>query len=293
MKKKHLLWLVLLLYYAAHAQTSPPITKTKKVLIIGIDGCRPDILLYAKTPNIDKIWQNGAYLFCAQTDPISFSGICWTGMLTGVWHKKHNVLTNSYKNPNTKEYPHFFHRVKEQFPYKKTASVVNWSPVNKILQKGDADIVETYTKDEKVAERAIAVLKEENPDVLFVHFDNVDHTGHSKQYSLQSKPYIKSIEDVDTLVGKVVNSLKDIPKSENDEWYIIISTDHGGNAYNHGKNIPVHTSIFFIVNGKEVTKGEILEPVNVIDVAVTAMHILGVDIKKDWNLDGKIQGFKK
>ena len=71
-----------------------------KVLIIGIDGCRPDALLKANTPNLDKLWKNGAYIFNTKTDEISSSGICWTGMLTGVWHEKHNVLTNSYKNPS-------------------------------------------------------------------------------------------------------------------------------------------------------------------------------------------------
>jgi predicted AlkP superfamily pyrophosphatase or phosphodiesterase len=56
----------------------------RKVLVIGIDGCRPDALLNAKTPNIDQLWQNGAYSFKAKTDELSSSGICWTSMLTGV-----------------------------------------------------------------------------------------------------------------------------------------------------------------------------------------------------------------
>ena len=72
--------------------------KENKVLIIGIDGCKPDALLKAKTENIDSLWKNGAFSFNAKTDEISSSGICWTGMLTGVWHNKHNVTTNDYKN---------------------------------------------------------------------------------------------------------------------------------------------------------------------------------------------------
>ena len=52
-----------------------------KVLIIGIDGCRPDALISASTPNIDKLWKNGAYSFHTKTDDISYSGSCWTGVL--------------------------------------------------------------------------------------------------------------------------------------------------------------------------------------------------------------------
>ena len=40
---------------------------TNKVLIVGIDGCRPDALLSAETPNIDKIWQSGSFSFHAGT----------------------------------------------------------------------------------------------------------------------------------------------------------------------------------------------------------------------------------
>ena len=83
-----------------------------KVLIIGIDGCRPDALLSASTPNIDKLWKNGAYSFQTKTDDISYSGSCWTGMLTGVWHAKHKVLSNKYLDPNIEEFPHFFNRLK-------------------------------------------------------------------------------------------------------------------------------------------------------------------------------------
>ena len=87
--------------------------KVKKVLIVGIDGARPDAILEAETPVIDSLMLNGAYSFSAKTDTISSSGICWTGMLTGVWNNKHKVVSNAYKNPNTEAYPHFFQRLKE------------------------------------------------------------------------------------------------------------------------------------------------------------------------------------
>jgi predicted AlkP superfamily pyrophosphatase or phosphodiesterase len=87
-----------------------------KVLIIGIDGCLLDALLETNTKNLDVLWKNGAYTFKAKTDDLSWSGVCWTGMLTGVWKEKHKVYSNEYKNPNIKEYPHFFRHVKQQKP---------------------------------------------------------------------------------------------------------------------------------------------------------------------------------
>lgn len=261
-----------------------------KVLIIGIDGCRPDAMLAAKTPNLDVLWREGAYSFSAQTDPISSSGICWTAMLTGVWHEKHKVISNEYKNPNIKEYPHFFHRVKEQKPELRTYSVVNWAPLHKILQEGDADIANYLLTDEKVTKRVTDLLLNDNPDVLFVQLDEVDGAGHKNDYIPESKKYLKAIEKADAQVGQMLKAIKNRKTYKNENWLVLVSTDHGGSNFGHGKDIPEHTTIFYIASGKGVKKGEVEQQVNVIDVAVTAMKYLDIETKESWNLDGKVVG---
>jgi predicted AlkP superfamily pyrophosphatase or phosphodiesterase len=261
-----------------------------KVLIIGIDGVRPDCLLKAKTPNLDKLWENGAYSFSAKTDPISSSGICWTAMLTGVWHEKHNVLDNDYTNPNIAEYPHYYHRVKQQKPDSKLYSVVNWSPIHKILQDGDADIANYLLTDEKVTNRVADLLLNDNPDAMFVQLDEVDHAGHEYVYSENSEKYLAAIEKADTLVGNMISAIQNRKTYSKENWLILVSTDHGGSNKGHGKDIPEHTTIFYFVNGNDVKKGELKHQVNVIDVAITAMQHLGVQIEKSWKLDGKVAG---
>lgn len=261
-----------------------------KVLIIGIDGVRPDCLLAAKTLNLDNLWKNGAYSFSAKTDPISSSGICWTAMLTGVWHEKHNVLDNEYTNPNLAEYPHYYHRVKEQKPGLKLYSVVNWNPIHKILQEGDADIANYLLTDDKVAGRVADLLQNDNPDAMFVQLDDVDHAGHEYGYSVNTKQYLAAIEKADTLVGKMISAIQNRKTYSKENWLILVSTDHGGSQKGHGQDIPEHTTIFYIANGKDVKKGEVKQQVNVVDVAVTAMKHLGIKIEKSWNLDGKVVG---
>jgi len=264
--------------------------KQKKVLIIGIDGCRPDAFIAAKTPNIDLLLKTGAYSYHAKTDPISSSGICWTSMLTGVWHEKHNVTTNEYKNPNVSEYPHFFRKLKETNKDIKTVSIVNWEPIHKILQEVDADICEHYSPDEKVAERAAEILLEKNPDAMFIQLDDVDHAGHTYDFSPTSPDYLLEIEKSDSLTGIIVNSIKKRPSYKDEDWLIIVTTDHGGSNFGHGKDIPEHTTIFYIVNGSPVQKGEIKDSVFVVDVAVTALDFLGYSPRKTWNLDGNQKG---
>jgi predicted AlkP superfamily pyrophosphatase or phosphodiesterase len=40
---------------------------TGKCLLIILDGCRPDALAQAHTPNIDSLRQSGAYTWTART----------------------------------------------------------------------------------------------------------------------------------------------------------------------------------------------------------------------------------
>ena len=62
--------------------------KKRKVLMIGIDGCRSDALSQALTPNIDSIIAHGAYSLQAQTGNYTVSGAGWSNTFTGVWENK-------------------------------------------------------------------------------------------------------------------------------------------------------------------------------------------------------------
>jgi hypothetical protein len=38
-----------------------------KIILVVFDGCRPDGLAEAHTPNVDALWQSGAYSWTAQS----------------------------------------------------------------------------------------------------------------------------------------------------------------------------------------------------------------------------------
>lgn len=280
-----ILGLIFLAGMDAHAQTI-----INKVLIIGIDGCRPDALLAAKTPNMDKLWKSGAFTFKAGTDEISSSGPAWSAMLTGVWHQKHGVTNNEYEDPNLEHYPHFFHRVRQEKPELRTYSVVNWGPIHNILLEGDATYTSSKISDALVAEEVASILEEQEVDVMFVQLDEVDGAGHRHDYTIGSKKYLAAIERSDKQVGIMVDALKKRSLIERENWLIILSSDHGGSDYGHGKNIPEHTTVFFIASGPGIQKGEITGEVGVVDVAATALHYLGIPAKSQWDLDGRVAG---
>ena len=82
----------------------------KKLLLIGIDGCRTDALISASTPNIDKLIEDGVFIenaICSINGQPTMSGPGWSTMLTGVWYDKHGVSGNFFRGSKIDKFPPF------------------------------------------------------------------------------------------------------------------------------------------------------------------------------------------
>jgi predicted AlkP superfamily pyrophosphatase or phosphodiesterase len=294
MTRPLLVWLLLTLLSPLASGQDPTTgdkSRPRKVLIIGIDGCRPDALVAAKAPHLHALVKEGASSLKAQTGPITVSGPGWSSMLTGAWADKHGVRTNDFKGENLKQYPHFFRRLKQARPKSFTASVVHWAPIADHIVV-DADINRKHKTDAEVARDAVTVLGRPELDVLFVHFDDVDGAGHGKGFHPTVPEYLAAIEKTDAYVGALLKAMRGRPKSAAEDWLVLVSTDHGGSGKSHGKDNPEHRTIFFIAHGPSVKPGTIEPPPLIVDVATTALMHLGVPPQKSWDLDGKAVGLK-
>ena len=70
------------------AQTTRPVPGIDHVLIISVDGLRPDVLLRADTPNMHTLFHNGSFTFWARTTAQSITLPSHVSMLTGVVPEK-------------------------------------------------------------------------------------------------------------------------------------------------------------------------------------------------------------
>ena len=156
--------------------------QTKKVLFIGIDGCRADVMMSSNTPNIHSLVNQSIYSLDGLCAATTWSGNGWSTMLTGVWHTKHNVQDNNFTSPNYVNYPDFLTRAETYNSNLRTISLAHWAPINdKIIQ--NADVQTNLGTDLAVKNAAVSALQSDNPDILFVDFDDVDHAGHSYGFS--------------------------------------------------------------------------------------------------------------
>jgi len=282
----------------------------KKVLYIGIDGTRFDAIEKADTPHLKALIANGIHSpTCLilgdrykKNDTISGPG--WSSILTGVWADKHGVHNNTFVGRNYTEYPHFFARLKEVRPEAKTASFVTWEPIHKFVvsaadvsvnfEEKDHGILDYDRYDTAATDAAVKHLAEANPDALFLYIGQVDVAGHAKGFHPTVPEYIAAIERADKLVGRAIAAVKARKTFADEDWLILVTSDHGGKGTGHsgGHSTPEILNSFLIASGASAARGTFEQQVYLVDAPVTALAHLGVKPKDDWKLDGKPVGLK-
>ena len=264
------------------------------VLVIGIDGCRPDGIEAARTPALDRLIKGGIFVraSCLPPRPTiadSVSGPGWAAIVTGVWAEKHGIRDNSFRGSRIDHFPHFFARLRASGFQGKLASVVHWEPIRSQLVRGTADVDEAYGSDDQVADRAVALLEDEQLRVLFLHFDDADHAGHTYGFDPDLEQYRAAIEAIDRRVGRILAGLDRRVRNRQENWLVLVTSDHGGSGKSHGggaRDVERRTS-FIIASGQAFRGRQLTRPASLPDVAATALyHLLG-RIDPEWQLDGR------
>ena len=301
----------LLLASCGEAPSADSARGTPKVLLIGIDGVRPDVLAEVATPHIDALVLEGWYTAEARTTTPSVSGPAWSSMLTGVWPDKHGVTNNNFTGRNYAQYPSFLARVEEVRPELATFAALDWLPLAE-LEGGDPvippaidarEIVDGYDlgwgeADGEVTARAVQHLGAADPDALFVYLGNPDETSH-RNGSIGAE-YRDAIALADQHVGMLVDAIRARPSHATEDWLVLISTDHGRRADGgHGGASPEEMTIFIVASGPATatwpgqatspaaaTQPAPRPPTFIVDVAATALDHLGIASDTAWGLDG-------
>ncbi len=236
--------------------------RQRKLLIIGIDGCRPEGIDAANTPNIDAIAANGQKTYHSYCQFPTWSATGWSSMLTGTWSHKHQAKENFFIGNQLSTYKHLFSHINDVNPSLVTASIVDWSPINNTIVK-HADIKITTSSDDRVRDRSVETLTNEDVDILFSYFVSVDDNGHATGFSANNPNYINAVEVVDGYVGDIMTALNNRPNIVNENWLIFVSTDHGGLSRGgyidgHGANSWGEKNTFMIISGDSIPN-EVIE----------------------------------
>ncbi|MBL4902840.1 MAG: alkaline phosphatase family protein [Desulfocapsa sp.] len=254
-----------------------------KTILVIIDGCRPDGLEQATTPNLDHMIDNGAHTLNASTVsppitlPVHFS------IFTSLTPIGHNVLSNT-GSPTPSTDARSIIDVAKDFG-KKTAAFYSWEHFRNLSAPGSLDhshfIKSSSVEncDIEIAQAAAAYLTSSSPDFCFVYFEGTDIAGHKTGW--MSKEYLDAIEMADTAIGIILDELAQTNAS--DSYTIILHSDHGGRGHHHMENTQEVMTIPWLIFGPGVrAKHRITENVNIIDTAPTLATLMGIPAHHTW-----------
>lgn len=215
---------MILLAGVTNAQTS----KTKKALVIGVDGLINTAIDYASTPSIDQLLANASYSMNGMGGMPSYSSTGWSTILTGVSAAKHGVQTNnSFVGNHFGQYPSVVKRVRGLKGNMVVGSVVRFSGINDVLNT-DAQHKFNYATDNEVFEKAKELLAQANMDLLFTQFSQPKEVGMQNGYQLRDAKYVLAVQQIDQYVEGLMRAIQARPTYTNENWAIFFVSTHGG-----------------------------------------------------------------
>ena len=218
--------------------TSDPEKRSNKVLIVGIDGVRSDVISSENSPFLYSFLNssNSYSNLNHKTEKDTYSGPNWTSILTGVHYEKHNVLDNSFENNQLELYPNFFNYLESSMENHESYSLTNWVPLNQNVLKNDVDYANMeYYSDSLVFEFSKDIISEINteyPSSIFIQFDELDGAGHEFGFSKDSEEYTQTLKQIDLYINELY-LLVEQRRNNGENWLVIFVSDHGGDGYSH------------------------------------------------------------
>ncbi len=273
----------------------------KKVLLIGIDGLQFEQIAKVNTPNFDKFTIKKGYnggIFGSPSQQVTSSGPSWVTILTGVWTDKHGITSNS--SSQVSKASSVFKFIKSSSKLQ-TASISTWKNINLLLYKDmySVDFSTQGGNDEISIAITVDHIEKHGPDFTFIHLDDIDHAGHAVGFG---SAYSTATQKVDAQIGELLKVIQKREKKHNEDWLVILVTDHGRDSkgQGHGNQTLTEKTIFIgmnkkgnlffegIENAKKVSSLKELELfIPQTAVVSTILKYLNISIKKEWNLDAK------
>jgi len=258
--------------------TSTPDPRPARVLILSLDGLRPDAIEMAPMPNLLSLLNLSAYTFKARTITPSSTLPSHASMLTGLCPGKHGVTWNDYipvlgyaSGTDIFDLAHAAGL--------RTVMVVGKEKLRQVTRPESTDIFEFINDRGTVIATRVAELIPQGFDLMFVHFPTPDWMGHV--YGWLSPEQLSVLFRDDEALANILSALD--ASGLREETLVIVTADHGGHMTTHGTNLPEDMQIPWIAFGKGIIPGELSVSVDTMDTAATAAWALGLPIPPEWD----------
>lgn len=258
---------------------------SEKVLLILVDGMRPDSVPACGDPEFESFMRSGTYTFNGKTVFPSVTLPCHMSLFHSVDPERHAVYNNVYIQQN-----HPIDGLIEVLTAqkKRSAFFYTWEQLRD-LYRPDSHLAYSWYMDmhyfmhpvlenvreveRRATEAAKDYIREFAPDFAFLYLGGTDEVGHGRGW--MSADYLDEVRQAWECIKNICGSLPE-------DYSVIVTADHGGHLRNHGEDIPEDMTIPVSFRGPRFTPDRELQAFSIKDIAPTVTDVLGVDPGIDW-----------
>lgn len=249
----------------------------KKVILISIDGMRPDAFLQCGNPFAREMMRLGSYTLKGRTVFPSITLPCHLSLFHSVPPERHGTRDNTFV-PMVRPVPGLFEQLCRA--EKKNAMFYGWEPLRDVtrpLSLTYAEYLNAYDEehaDASLTDSALARLEKSTPDFVFLYMVETDEKGgHDNGW--MSEEYLARI-------SAALDNVKRVYERWKNEYTIIVTADHGGHDRIHGTDLPEDMAIPMFFIGPEFKQGKELDGVRILDIAPTVAKLMDVPAAREW-----------
>lgn len=250
-----------------------------KVLLISVDGLRPDALPVCGYEGAVDFFTAGTYSLEATTVVPPVTLPAHMSLFHSVDPERHGTTTNVFMPPH-----HPIEGLVERLDHagKTCAFFYNWEELRDLSNPCDHMSFSYFVSWEKYKHRHTGLMcvkaAEEHlaafaPDFAFLYLVDADEAGHA--HGWMSQEYLDAVKECLEGVEKISKQVEDI-------YTVIVTSDHGGHGRDHGEEIPEDMQIPITFHGARFPKGKKLTNLNIKDIAPTVTTLLGVAPNDKW-----------
>ena len=239
----------------------------EKVILISVDGLRPDGLLACGNPYIHELMELAYYTLDGRTVMPSVTLPCHMSLFHSVTPQRHGITTNLYL-PMARPVSGLFEQL--QIRKRSCAMYYGWEPLRDVARPDSlrySEYIHSYAEessDTVLTDSALERIRRSRPDFVFLYMVETDEKGgHDNGW--MSEEYLRR-------VSIAVDNIKRVIEACGDEYTVIITADHGGHDRHHGLDIPEDMTIPMFYIGRRFEAGKRFSGGSILDIAPTVVN---------------------
>ncbi len=250
--------------------------RTKRVLIYGFDGARADSMQYI-IPSKDESYKGynckspysaitylkdcgGLYLSYAggnKQEPFTLQETStaqgWASVLTGKWGYENGVIKHTVKNDSCPTIllnsakngvsSCFYAIWPDHF-------TITYKNEIKYAKENNLPLKFKQFENEEDMQKSLKEAIYNDTKIIFAINEFPDYNGHKSGFDNDNSHYAAGVTNADRYAFELIETIKNRPEYKNEDWLILITSDHGGHGKMHGTQQETDRMTFIACNKK-------------------------------------------